>query len=34
MSSAIPDIASTERVVSGALVADGVRRFDDGIVNW
>ncbi len=26
--------AATERVVSGVLVADGVRRFDDGIVNW
>jgi glyoxylase-like metal-dependent hydrolase (beta-lactamase superfamily II) len=26
--------AATEPVLNGAAVADGVRRFDDGIVNW
>lgn len=28
------DVAPTELVLHGARVADGVRRFDDGIVNW
>jgi len=27
-------VATTEAEVHGARVADGVRRFDDGIVNW
>jgi glyoxylase-like metal-dependent hydrolase (beta-lactamase superfamily II) len=32
--SSSPPIAASEAVVHGSLVAEGVRRFDDGIVNW